>query len=337
LQLEAAGNGLMGEQTWPTEEELMMAGGAQEDEAPADRSAGRDRRTLDEQAQLPKGMSSYQADWFMDEDGQLDFNAERAQKGAAGGADGYGDGSSIGDDLGDDLQTLGGNTLSGKKSVATAGHNSRGVAYTLKERQELDEAFPDEMDTPDDISARQRFARYRALQSFRSSPWHPKENLPQDYARIFQFENFAGTQRRLLAESKAAEQAQQQAALHARREARAAAGGGTSVCGASVAPKGKVPKAGAAPGNVDADMAVEEVDEEGDGSGDEGSDMEEGSQAGSSVSGDGEGEGEEDGMDQQDPGQQSEQQAGGLLVPGTEDFVQTGTLHAWCAVGILLC
>jgi pre-rRNA-processing protein TSR1 len=53
-----------------------------------------------------------------------------------------------------------------------------------------EEAFPDEMDTPGDMSARLRFARYRALQSFRSSPWHPKENLPQNYARIFQFADF---------------------------------------------------------------------------------------------------------------------------------------------------
>lgn len=65
-------------------------------------------------------------------------------------------------------------------------------------RQALeDRAFPDEVDTPCEVSARVRFARYRALQSFRSSPWHPKENLPPSYSRIFQFEDFSGTQRRL--------------------------------------------------------------------------------------------------------------------------------------------
>ncbi|KAJ1420791.1 ribosome biogenesis protein BMS1/TSR1 [Ochromonadaceae sp. CCMP2298] len=75
-------------------------------------------------------------------------------------------------------------------------------------QQADDEQFPDEVDTPDDIPARQRFARYRALQSFRASPWHAQENLPTEYARLFQFENFAGTQRRLLAESLAAEKLQ---------------------------------------------------------------------------------------------------------------------------------
>ena len=43
--------------------------------------------------------------------------------------------------------------------------------------------------------------RYRGLQSFHSSLWDPKENLPPNYARIFQFDNFRRTQKRVLSNS----------------------------------------------------------------------------------------------------------------------------------------
>ncbi len=57
--------------------------------------------------------------------------------------------------------------------------------------------FPDEVDTPMDTPARMRFQKYRGLKSFRTSPWDPKENLPANYARIFQFENFKRTEKKV--------------------------------------------------------------------------------------------------------------------------------------------
>ena len=80
------------------------------------------------------------------------------------------------------------------------------------EEQEHEE-FPDEIDTPLDVEARVRFARYRALQSFRTSPWHPKENLPGDYSRIYQFANFNLTQKQFINQTKEIQQVENQMTL----------------------------------------------------------------------------------------------------------------------------
>ena len=75
------------------------------------------------------------------------------------------------------------------------------VGYYLTAARE-DELFPDEVDTPRETLAKVRFQKYRGLQSFRSSPWDPKENLPWDYSRTFQFENFQRTRKRILKEER---------------------------------------------------------------------------------------------------------------------------------------
>eukprot|EP00299_Pterocystis_sp_00344_P020306 c9960_g1_i1.p1 GENE.c9960_g1_i1~~c9960_g1_i1.p1 ORF type:complete len:843 (+),score=227.39 c9960_g1_i1:233-2530(+) len=69
----------------------------------------------------------------------------------------------------------------------------------MKSDQNDDIHFPDEVETPHTIPARQRFARYRGLRSFRTSPWDPKENLPIDYSRTTAFSNFRRTLKRVTA------------------------------------------------------------------------------------------------------------------------------------------
>lgn len=194
LFMEAESDGLSGEQTWPTEAEMDAA------MKQMDEGAGRHRRNIP--AAIPDGMSSYQADWFVDEEGVFDDEAVASRE----------------DDTKDDLApmvrfeddgiededetfTMAGSMLDAP-FASGKGHAEK---QRLRALANNDVQFPDEMDTPDDRAARERFARYRALQSFRSSPWHPKENLPREYSRIFQFENFSGVQRRILAGTKAAE------------------------------------------------------------------------------------------------------------------------------------
>jgi len=67
-----------------------------------------------------------------------------------------------------------------------------------KQYQQEDKQFPDEVDIQPTELARDRLARYRSLKSFRNSYIDPKENLPEDYSRIFHFQNFKGTRKDVL-------------------------------------------------------------------------------------------------------------------------------------------
>lgn len=53
--------------------------------------------------------------------------------------------------------------------------------------------FPDEVDTPIDVPARQRFSKYRGLESMKHGSWDPNENLPKEYKNIYSFENLRYT------------------------------------------------------------------------------------------------------------------------------------------------
>nr|XP_033777116.1 pre-rRNA-processing protein TSR1 homolog isoform X2 [Geotrypetes seraphini] len=194
LQSEVIPDPMEGEQTWPSEEELKEA-----------EESLTNKRTVVKK--VPKGTSSYQAAWIVDDESGEEEDSKDEEEcmekidmmdEAVSGDENEEDDE---DQEEEDLETM---------SIAESTHDKQ-YDENIDERedqqnmekyrqQRQDEMFPDEVDTPQDGLCRVRFQKYRGLQSFRTSPWDAKENLPRDYARIFQFHNFSRTQKRILRE-----------------------------------------------------------------------------------------------------------------------------------------
>uniref|UniRef100_A0A8D2IY21 Pre-rRNA-processing protein TSR1 homolog n=1 Tax=Varanus komodoensis TaxID=61221 RepID=A0A8D2IY21_VARKO len=167
LQSEAVPDPMDGEQTWPTEEELREA-----EESLEQRQKVAKR--------VPKGTSAYQAAWILDEEEQGTGSEEEEEE----------EDSFEGEEEEEEEEAV---PLSETEQEDERMEDEAMLEKYRQERQQ--EMFPDEVDTPRDVPARTRFQKYRGLKSFRTSPWDPQENLPRDYARIFQFQDFSRTRK----------------------------------------------------------------------------------------------------------------------------------------------
>nr|XP_016934319.1 pre-rRNA-processing protein TSR1 homolog [Drosophila suzukii] len=209
LQSENIPDPMDAEQTWPTEEEIA--------------ASQQETKKMKLVKRVPKGYSEYQAAWIPDVEEVEDPDSK--EDGDMSDDDGDDD-----DDEGDDEDFMSCENKSFKDeyekrdsdteefqdSVSVASEAAvndekydqqmdfQEERETLKQLQQArtDQLWPDEIDTPLDVPAHERFQKYRGLESFRTSPWDAKENLPADYARIYQFQNFDRTKRRILNEAK---------------------------------------------------------------------------------------------------------------------------------------
>lgn len=138
----------------------------------------------------PSGWSDYQAAWLDAIDEKVDGTGEMADHG----------------ELAQELN---------KKGMSEKDYNfdddemdlddtqDRSTYIDQRKQQRSDELnFPDEVQVGEDENARDRFARYRSLKSFRQSQWDPKENLPETYSNIYHVSNFKQTQRSVMRDMK---------------------------------------------------------------------------------------------------------------------------------------
>ncbi|KAK4336620.1 hypothetical protein RND71_043959 [Anisodus tanguticus] len=144
---------------------------------------------------VQKGTSDYQAAWLVDSD--EDYDDEESDF-----SDEENDNFEIDEEKEDDAESNDEMIEEDMESIITEQeYNEKkydekvdfdeeiNTLVKIKE-EKMCEIYPDEIDTPLDKPAKIRFAKYRGLKSFHKSFWEPDENLPRDYSRIFQFQNF---------------------------------------------------------------------------------------------------------------------------------------------------
>ncbi|ELU03121.1 hypothetical protein CAPTEDRAFT_173748 [Capitella teleta] len=185
LQSENIPDEMDAEQTWPTEEELQEAEG----------SENKRKKSV---KKVPKGTSTYQAAWIVDSAGEEEEDDDEEEEDEDMADDE--DSESEEEEEEEEEEEDGGVSDPVKDETYDAEYDAEEDEALLAKYKaaRMDEQFPDEIDTPQDIAARDRFQRYRGLKSFRTSTWDPKENLPLDYSRIFQFSDFRRTKKRVL-------------------------------------------------------------------------------------------------------------------------------------------
>ena len=153
---------------------------------------------------MPKGLTDYQAAWYVsDSDEDEEAGEEYSQSDSEDIEMEVEDDIPIAESSHTEVQSEIDDSTSEMHIDLSPEEEAR--QHTLFKEREEDAKFPDEVEYPPNIPARIRFARYRALKSFRSSPWDVDEpdddRSPSEWSRLVKFRNWRGTCKRIEDES----------------------------------------------------------------------------------------------------------------------------------------
>jgi pre-rRNA-processing protein TSR1 len=163
---------------------------------------------------LPKGTSKYQSAWFLDdvsdsgsdmEDIEEDEDGDHIMEGPANPADGI-----EGMDPNGPEPTEGAPTTYAQSEMfldpSPEDEADQLAEYRRTRKDEADDdlEFPDEIELPPNVLARERLARYRGLKSLRTSHWETDEDKPHEpseWPRLLEVKDFKGAVKRVLRET----------------------------------------------------------------------------------------------------------------------------------------
>lgn len=140
------------EQTWPTEDEIKMA-----------QSEEKNKKTK----KVPKGWSEYQAAWIPDDEEELlsDLSDDDKDPNMDAMSEEKSECSDRDEDF--DTVTISEMAVDDQEYDAQIDLNVEQSELEKLKAAKVDFMFPDEVDTPQNVTARVRFQKYRGLESFR--------------------------------------------------------------------------------------------------------------------------------------------------------------------------
>ncbi|PFH58996.1 hypothetical protein XA68_12948 [Ophiocordyceps unilateralis] len=158
---------------------------------------------------LPKGTSSYQAAWYLEDISDSGSDLDDVEMGDAGKSD-----EAIGAEDGLEGYTAPEPTEAGPseypQSVTMeepdeADDAQQLARYRARKRDEAeDKEFPDELELPPNVVARERLARYRGLKSLRTSAWEEDEDRahePTWWRRLLRIPDYQASRSRATREA----------------------------------------------------------------------------------------------------------------------------------------